>query len=199
MAKKRARRKSVKAVTRRRRRSTRALVAAPHRRRRSNPRHHRSTRRRVVRRRRHNPVGFSGISGGKATGTFVLGGLLGVTAAKIVPGYFAGMIPSTSGIMKVLVTGAAAWLTSMLVKRFSPSLGDGVFFGGMMQTASVLLNVLVPSIGAQIGLGAFAPAVFPVPQNPITAGGQSMAMAAAAAAASQSSGPGLGRAFRRAF
>lgn len=101
----------------------------------------------------------------------IAGGLLGVTAAKVIP----NMLPTqltASPILRLLVTGGSAWAASLLAgKVFSGPFADAVFFGGLMQTGSIALNTFVPSIGARVGLaggmGDLVPGTFPVPQNPI--------------------------------
>lgn len=136
----------------------------------------------------------------RSTGSMVLGILLGVTAAKIIPGLLPASLVGASPIMRIIVTGVSAYLAAMLAKKFSPSIGQGVMYGGMAQTASVGLNAFLPSIGSQIGLSglsAFAPASFTVPQNPITAGAAQNRLAIAAASATKG-GMG-GRGFARAF
>jgi hypothetical protein len=105
----------------------------------------------------------------------VLGGLIGVTAAKIIP----GMLPASllgSPIMRIVVSGASAWAAGMVGSKVSGPFGNAVLFGGLMQTGSLALNAFIPSIGGQIGLrgmgglGDIVPGYFPVPQNPIYPG-----------------------------
>lgn len=191
--KKKHRRTNKRRTTAHRRRRTVSKAVVHHRRRRrsTNPRRYAVH----YRRRRRNP-GFSSM---KATGSVVIGILLGVTAAKILPGMVTNAMPSlgSSPIMRILVTGASAYAAGLLAKKFLPSIGEGVMLGGLAQTASVALNAFLPSVGGAIGLGAFAPASFSVPQNPITAGAAAQRMAIAATASAR---PGMGgRGFARAF
>lgn len=167
-----------KAVTRRRRRNTatKIVVMAPKRR---NPRRRVSARRRrsnpVVRRRRSfrrrsNPtlLGMS-VTSGQAL-KMIAGGLVGVTATKTLT----AMLPAqflSSAIMRVIASGAVAFASGMLVGRIDPSFGSAVAFGGYMQTGSLALNTFMPSIGSRLSLGELVPASFPVPQNPVRAGG----------------------------
>lgn len=177
-------------------------------RRRSNPHtmtvhrrgHHR---RRNVYRRRRNALAVGGAHGARAMGTLILGGLVGVAAAKILPGFLPAGLSGMGGspVVRVLVSVGAAYLAAWVARKVMPSLGDGVLIGGLMQSASVALNAFLPSVGSQIGLsglGAFAPASFPVPQNPIVQGAAAQRLAIAAASAPK---PGMGstRAFSRAF
>lgn len=119
------------------------------------------------RRRRRNPV-FG--QSGKAMATAIAGGLVGVTITKLVPTFVPASLRS-SAIMNVVVSGAVAVGAGMLAKRFAgPVFGDGVLFGGLMQTASMALNAFIPSIGGRFSLGDLVPGSFPVPQNPIRAG-----------------------------
>jgi len=102
----------------------------------------------------------------------VVGGLVGVTAAKLIPTYLPAQFLGTP-VMRIVATGASAWVASMAIGKLRPAMADAVFFGGLMQTFSVLLNTFLPSIGGQIGLsgyrgmGDFVPGSFAVPQNPI--------------------------------
>lgn len=175
------RRRHVAVARRRSRNATRVVVMAPrhHRRRRSNPRRRYAvhSRRRYIRR-RHNPVAVFGHGVfSKDALTMVGGGLLGVAAAKFIP----TLIPATlqmggSTIARVVITGASAWVASMVAGKL-PGAGskfaDAVFFGGLMQTGSVALNALLPGfrIGgvpvALSGMGELVPGQFSVPQNPI--------------------------------
>lgn len=142
----------------------------------------RRSRRRVglVRRRRHtrrrNPMpSFFGGIGIRGLGTTLAGGLLGVAAAKLIPGLLPANLLSTSNKwMKVIVTGAAAFAAGTAATKFvGKSFGDAVLFGGYMQTGSMALNAILPNftVGgvplALSGMGEFMPGSFPVPQNPL--------------------------------
>lgn len=101
------------------------------------------------------------------------GVLIGVTAAKMIPTFLPASFIS-SPIMRILATGASAYLASMLVGKVRANIQDAVLLGGFAQTVSVALNSFLPSIGSQIGLngyragmGDFVAGSFAVPQNPI--------------------------------
>jgi len=167
----RRRRKARRNPARRRRarRNTRIVVVAPRRRRRANS-HRRRNARRVHHRRRRNPSVF-GHSGIRNIGTVVLGGLVGVAAAKFIPTLVPAQMQLGGGnVMRTVITGAAAFAAHWVAKRFMPTIADAVLFGGLMQTASVGLNAFLPSLGRQIGLngmGYLADGAFVVPQNPL--------------------------------
>jgi hypothetical protein len=120
------------------------------------------------------PSFFGGV-GARGLGTTIAGGLVGVAAAKLIPGLVpANLLPVQSGWMKVAVTGAAAWIAGTAASKFmGKAFGDAVMFGGFMQTGSMALNVLLPNftVGgvplALSGMGEFMPGRFPVPQNPL--------------------------------
>jgi len=122
--------------------------------------------------RRRNP-GLLGSFTGKRGMTMIGGGIAGVVAAKFVP----TMLPTqmlgpiaTSSFGRVAVTGFSAIVAGGAAGKFvGPDFGEGVLFGGLMQTASVAINQFFPSIYSQlgIGLGDLLPGQFPVPQNPI--------------------------------
>jgi len=102
----------------------------------------------------------------------ILGGLVGVAAAKFLPTVVPTSITGSSQIVRVVLTGVSAYAAGKAAEMFKlgPQTSAAVLFGGMMQTASVALNAFLPSIGKQIGLGGFGelvPGSFPVPQNPL--------------------------------
>lgn len=179
-----------------RRRSTKRRSTAVARGRRSNPR-----RRRVVRRRRtrraSNPNLFGAtVSGGKLAQA-VVGGLVGVTATKVIVPALPMQLTSTP-LMRSLSSVGVAFGAGWLATKVDKTLGSAVLFGGLMQAGSVLLNAFVPQIGGSIalsGLGDFVPASFPMPQNPVSAG---MYRALPAASGNGVSGLRAG-AFRGAF
>jgi hypothetical protein len=112
------------------------------------------------------------------------GGLLGVTATKMIPSYIPSSLTSSfgsGGFMAVLISGASAWAAGFVAGKIDKELGEAVLFGGLMQTGSVALNTFLPSIGGQFSLGDLVNGNFVVPQNPIMAGNP-MAMAGSAAA-----------------
>lgn len=125
--------------------------------------------------RRRNPMpSFFGGTGARGLGMSLAGGLLGVAAAKLIPGFVPGNILGTSAWAKVAVTGVSAWAAGTLAKKFGGAVfGDAVLFGGAMQTGSLLLNILLPNfkVGgvplALSGMGELMPGSYPVPQNPL--------------------------------
>lgn len=134
-------------------------------------------RRRVgIRHRRRNPLpSFFGAGGTKGLGTTLAGGLIGVAAAKLLPGLVpAGLIPITGVWPRVIMSGVAAWGAGTVATKYVGSaFGQAVMFGGYMQTGSLVLNALLPNfkVGgvplALSGLGELVPGQFPVPQNPL--------------------------------
>ncbi len=152
--------------------ATRVIVVAPKRKRRNSAvRRRRSNPRRRISVRRRNPSVFGSRLGSGQTLSMIAGGLIGVTAAKVIPGMLPASLISTP-IMKLVATGASAWLAGLLAgKVFSGPFSEAVFFGGLMQTGSIGLNIFVPSLGQRIGLaggmGDLVPGQFSVPQNPL--------------------------------
>jgi hypothetical protein len=108
----------------------------------------------------------------------LLGGLIGVTATKMIT----AMIPAnmlTNNFVKVLASGAVAVVAGNLAKAvpsMGPGFADAVLFGGLMQAASVTLNLFLPSVGSRIalagrrGVGDLVDARFSLPENTITNG-----------------------------
>lgn len=157
--------------------------AAPRRRRRaSNPKvviryrtKKRNTRRHVTHR---NPDIFGARLGSKDSLKMIGGGIAGVAAAKFLPTLLpttmlAGVASSNLGKTAISLGAAlvAGWAASKLDSRF----GQGVYFGGIMQAASVGLNAFLPSLYKTLnigmaGVGDFVPGQFAVPQNPVRAG-----------------------------
>lgn len=102
----------------------------------------------------------------------ILGGLVGVAAAKFLPTVVPASITGSSQIVRVALTGASAFVASKAAEMFKlgPQTVNAVLFGGLMQTASVALNAFLPGVGKRIGLsglGELVPGQFPVPQNPL--------------------------------
>ncbi len=102
----------------------------------------------------------------------VLGGLVGVAAAKFLP----AAIPIRIGggnIVRVLVSGVAAVIAGWAAGKFiGRTFGDAVLFGGLMQAGSVALNAFLPALSplALSGMGDLVPTDgFVVPQNPVLA------------------------------
>lgn len=101
-------------------------------------------------------------------GKMVIGGLAGVTLAKVIPVMLPGTLTS-SPILRIITTGAVAFLSGQLAgKAMGGNIGDAVAFGGYMQTASIALNTLVPTIGSQIGLGYLTEGNVALPYNPVS-------------------------------
>ena len=171
---------------RRRRRSTRRRVTA----RRRNP-----IRRRRTYRRRRNPSLFGLNVGGNQMAQAVLGGLIGVAAAKFIP----SAIPINLGggnVVRTLISGISAFIAGWAAQRFvGKTFGDAVLFGGLMQTGSVALNAFLPMIGQRLalsGMGELVPTSgFVVPSNPV--------LAPAAPVQARIGTSGLERAYGRAF
>jgi len=159
--------------------------------------------------RRHNPQFGQSIFAGPLFGRNALelmgGGLLGLVAAKFIPTMFASSIPSAvsgTNIGRVIISGIAAVIAGWAGSKISIPLGQGMLFGGMIQTISVALNAFLPSVYSQLNpslgrLGDLAPGSYVVPQNPIR-DGMPVALPAPAVAMTggqvRMSAPGLGRA-----
>jgi len=167
------RRRTASTVTRRRRRRRNPLSAAPARRRRSTRRRNPISVRRVRRRstRRRNPALFGRSMSTTQMGQAIIGGLVGVTATKMITAQLPANIVS-GPFMRVVASGFAAFVAGWLAGRVSQPFGDAVTFGGLMQTGSLALNAIVPTIGSQIGLrgglGELVAGHFVVPQNPLS-------------------------------
>jgi hypothetical protein len=85
--------------------------------------------------------------------------------------------------------------------KVSPQFGQGMLFGGMMQTLSVALNAFLPSVYGQLSpysslgrVGDLMPGGFTVPQNPLMPAPQ-MALPAAPAQVRGPQMSGLARAY----
>lgn len=171
------RKRRVAKVTRRRVRRSRkaypvAVAANPRRRRRYARRN--PARRRSVRRRRNPDVfGARPLSGGGLK--LIAGGLVGVAAAKFLPRLIPGNILGTMGNFGgVVATGISAYVAGMAAGKFmGTQFGQAVLFGGLMQTGSVVLNMVLPGFAvggvplALSGMGELVPGSFVVPQNPL--------------------------------
>ena len=158
-------------ATRRRRKASRN----PRRRRRSTilalPRRRNSFRRRRYARR--NPANIFTGSNLK----LVTGGLIGVTATKVLssmmPAGIRSMMGSFGGVGSAAI---AAFLASWAGEKVLPGeMGKGVTFGALMIVGSAVINMVAPGfrIGDQpialAGLGDLVPGSFVVPQNPLRA------------------------------
>jgi hypothetical protein len=100
------------------------------------------------------------------------GGLAGVVATKFLPTMLpANIAPQlvTTNLGRVAVSAAAALVAGWAASKLDSRFGEGVYFGGFMQVASVGLNAFLPSVyrSLGVGLGDFAPGQFAVPQNPL--------------------------------
>jgi len=185
--------------TNRRKNPTRIVVMAPRR----------------ANRRRHNPDLFGSSIGSKQTLKILGGGLVGVAAAKFIPQLLPSSITSsigTSSFAQMLITGASAVAAGWLAGKLDKDFGNGVMFGGLMQTASVGLNAFLPNFtigGVSLSLGDLVQGQFAVPQNPLRQMGQRAIAAPPAAGAAPSNMPaasgmkvtssGLGRAYPAAY
>lgn len=103
----------------------------------------------------------------------VAGGLVGVTAAKAIPGMLPGSLTGTP-IMRSVSSLAVALGVGYAARKFMPDIADAVLFGGLMQAGSVALNSFLPSVGSTIGLQGMGglgdiigPACFNAPSNPL--------------------------------
>ena len=165
------------------RRKTRKKVATAKRRRRvvaTNPKRRRTHRKAsnpkvVVRyrtrrpnRRKHavkrNPNIFGSRLGSKDSMKMIGGGLAGVVATKFLPTMIpANMAPQlvSTNLGRVAVSAAAALVAGWAASKLDARFGEGVYFGGFMQVASVGLNTFLPSVyrSLGVGLGDFAPIV----------------------------------------
>lgn len=184
-----------------RRRNTAVRVVTRHRRRGTIHRGRRHNRRR-------NPMpSFFGGVGTKGLGMTIAGGLVGVAAAKLIPGLIPVTLTGTLGTWpRVGITAAAAWAAGTAAGKFiGRPFGDAVMFGGFMQTASMAITALLPNfkVGgvplALSGMGELVAGSYPVPQNPIRAGQVRAAQLAAAASPARVNMNGLSRAFGPAF
>lgn len=86
----------------------------------------------------------------------VLGGLVGVAAAKFIPTAIPNIGLGNSNVVRVLMTGVSAFLAGYAAeKAVGKPFGSAVLFGGLMQTGSVALNAFLPSVGSQLGLSGY--------------------------------------------
>lgn len=127
----------------------------------------------MINRRRRNPSLFGSSLTSKEGLKLIGGGFVGLIGAKflptLIPASMAGSF-MTSNVGRVVVTGVAGYVTSIVVSKvMDQRSGDAALFGAIIQTASVALNAFLPSIYQQlgIGLGDFVPGRFSVPQNPL--------------------------------
>ncbi len=122
-----------------------------------------------------NPDIFGARLGSKDSIKMIGGGIAGVAAAKFLPtllpaNMLAGVANSNLG--KTAISLAAALVAGYAASKLDARFGQGVYFGGIMQAASVGLNAFLPSLYKTLnigmaGIGDFVPAQFAVPQNPI--------------------------------
>ncbi len=109
---------------------------------------------------------------GKDSLELVGGGLLGVVAAKFIPTLFPASITggiASSNVGRTVITGISAVVAGWGGSKITPTLGQGMLFGGLMQTLSVALNAFLPAVYSQLNpqLGRLTDANFVVPQNPL--------------------------------
>lgn len=134
------------------------------------------------------------------------GGIAGVAAAKFLPtllpvNMLAGVASSNLG--KTAISLGAALVAGFAASKLDTRFGQGVYFGGIMQAASVGLNAFLPSLYRTLnigmaGVGDFVPGQFAVPQNPVR--GQLSAPAhAVAPSGSRVTMSGLARAYAPAY
>ncbi len=179
-----------------RRNPTRIVVMAP---RRQNRHHHA----------RRNPTLFGNQLGSKTTLKILGGGLIGVAATKfiptLIPGSLTGAIPMGS-FGPFVISGISAMAAWFIASKLDASFGEGVLFGGLMQTASVALNAFLPNLmiaGVPIALGDLVEGRFVVPQNPLRNGGYQRQIGAPthsmAPTGSKVTTSGLGRAYPSAY
>ena len=109
---------------------------------------------------------------GKDSLELVAGGLAGVVAAKFIPTLFPASITggiASSNFGRTVITGISAVVAGWLGSKITPTVGQGMLFGGMVQTVSVALNAFLPAVYSQLNpqLGRLVDASYPVPQNPL--------------------------------
>jgi hypothetical protein len=190
------RRRHRNAVHHRRRRRSNPKVVVRYRTRRHNRKHYN--------RRRRNPTLFGSSLTSKEGLMIIGGGLAGVAATKFIPALLPTSITSgiaSSNLGKTVLTGVTAVAAGWLAGKWDKGFGNGVLFGGLMQTASVALNSFLPSVYQQLGLslGDFLPGQFSVPQNPIRAGIAPPPAAAPAGGQARINMNGLARAYGSAY
>jgi hypothetical protein len=153
-------------------------------------------------RRRRNPLPtlFGAPIFGKNSMELVGGGIAGLVVTKFIPTLLPASITggiASSNFGRVVLSGVSAVVAGYLGTKVSPTFGQGVLFGGMIQTASIALNAFFPSVYSQLNpsLGELMPAQFAVPQNPLRLPPAPAPMPAQARATMN----GLARAFGPAF
>lgn len=118
---------------------------------------------------RSNPMLFGRNMNTLETLTVLGGGLVGVTVTKLVPAYLPIPDLTNNATLRVLVSGATAFLAGYFASKMKPDFGSAVMFGGGMQTLSVALNAFLPAVGSQFGLRGTrrgVGVVVPLPQAP---------------------------------
>ena len=138
---------------------------------------------------------------GKAIG----GALVGVALCKLIPPYLPKPLMN-SRPLQILVTGGLAFGAGMGAKQADPVFGDGILFGGLMQTVSVALNTYLPEFGGRLalsgkrrpGVGYLTEGEFASPENPIRRAMEARQQANAAAMP-QLAVAGIRKAFPRPF
>lgn len=157
-----------KATARRSRR--RASNTVYHRRRRTaNPHHRRraTARRNTHHRAKHRSRNPFGISGAPSTIKAIGGILGGVAIAKAVPRFLPANM-TASPWMAVFTTAISAWVGGWAATKFlGAEVGMWVYAGGIAQTGSIALNLVLPAVGSYVTMGDFVPGRFSIPQNPV--------------------------------
>lgn len=190
----------------------RRVNSAPKRRtrRKSNPRvvvrYRKSRNRRRTSRTKRNPDIFGARLGSKDSLKMIGGGIAGVAAAKFLPTLLpANMLVgvASSNLGKTAISLGAALVAGFAASKLDTRFGQGVYFGGIMQAASVGLNAFLPSLYRTLnigmaGVGDFVPGQFAVPQNPVR-GQISAPSHAVAPSGSRVTMSGLARAYAPAY
>lgn len=103
------------------------------------------------------------------------GGLIGVALTKLVANMIPAGLKSSMGTLAPIVSnGIAALAVGFAAQKFvGGAVGDGVMFGGLMQTGSAAINSIAPGLAiggtplALSGMGDLVDGRFAVPQNPL--------------------------------
>lgn len=120
----------------------------------------------------------------------VLGGLAGVTIARIVPAALPLGGISSNPIGRAVLSAASGYAAGMLARSFAPDLEGAVMFGGFMYAGATLINSFMPGIG--VSLGDFVPSANLLPYNGIRTASAAKVAAQNAIAAASAKAPGGG-------
>lgn len=121
----------------------------------------------------------------------VLGGLAGVTIARIVPAALPLGGISSNPIGRAVLSAASGYAAGMLARSFAPDLEGAVMFGGFMYAGATLINSFMPGIG--VSLGDFVPSANLLPYNGIRSASAAKIAAQTAIANASSKAPGGSR------